>query len=174
VTAPLYLPAHMAASGVGLPDLCQRHGLPAVKRVKARFVSTLPAWTYLLILAGLLPFVIVAEASRKRIDALAWPICSSCQRIRRRNVAIAGVLVVAMVGVVFLGLNVEVLVIEAALFVSLVLLLSRLQWNVIAAADVTRDGFGLRLRQPFTGYERALPPPYPTDEAAGRFGARLP
>jgi hypothetical protein len=174
VTSPLFLPAQMAASGAALPDLCQRHGRPAVKRVKARFVSPLPVWTYLLLLAGFLPFVIVAEVTRKRIDSLAWPVCASCLQVRRRNLAVAGVLAVAMFGALFLGSAVAVLVVEAALFVGLVVVLSRLQWNVIAAADVTRDGIALRLRQPFSGYERALPPPPTSGQPLGPSGTFLP
>jgi hypothetical protein len=174
VTKPLYLPAQMAVSGAALPDLCQRHGQPAFKRVKARFVSPLPAWTYLLLLAGFLPFVIVAEVTRKRIDALAWPVCLSCQQVRRRNLAVAGGLAVAMLGALFLGSAVVVLVAETALFVGLVIVLSRLQWNVIAAADVTGDGIALRLRQPFSGYERALPPPPTPGQPLGPIGTFLP
>jgi hypothetical protein len=51
------------AAGQGVPDVCVRHGEPAVEHRKVRIFSRAPAWSYLLIFAGVLVFVIVVTVS---------------------------------------------------------------------------------------------------------------
>jgi hypothetical protein len=49
------------------------------------FLSSIPGWTYITILAGLLVFAIVVLVIRKQVVATAWPLCEQCVRERRRN-----------------------------------------------------------------------------------------
>jgi hypothetical protein len=68
---------------------------------RTRFSSTTPSWTYVLVLAGVIPFFIVAALLRKRVDAPAWPFCARCGADRKRRLMIglglvAGGIVVAL------------------------------------------------------------------------------
>nr|WP_296068868.1 hypothetical protein [uncultured Actinoplanes sp.] len=45
----------------------------------ARFVSAIPGWSYVTILAGVIVFAIVVAATRKRVSAPAWPFCARCR-----------------------------------------------------------------------------------------------
>jgi hypothetical protein len=83
------LPAALVAGGQGLPSVCSRHGNPAAGSLRVRFVSKPPVWTYVLLLAGALPFVIVVMVLRKTVDARTWPVCSGC-RSRRRTALLTG------------------------------------------------------------------------------------
>jgi hypothetical protein len=62
-----------------LPNLCMRCGQPALMHKSKKF-SWFPGWVYLLLLAGLLPFVIVAliMTKRKWVDV---PLCEAHRRL---------------------------------------------------------------------------------------------
>jgi hypothetical protein len=57
----------------GLPRVCMRCGAPATL-FKTKNFSWYPSWVYILLLAGLLPFVIVALIMQKRMRVPA-PLC---------------------------------------------------------------------------------------------------
>ena len=157
MSKPLYLPAPMAASGYGLPEVCQRHGRPAVARQRITFQSRPPVWTYILIFLGFLLFVIVALVLRKKIVAAAWPVCDACLATRKRLAigmgVTGGVVVLAFLsrspGLIFLTI--------AAAIVVLAVLGSQRAWANVQAANVTNDGGSLVLRRAYAGYEQTLP-----------------
>src|SRR6185436_15165607 len=83
-----HIPSHWVAVGYGVPEVCTRHGQPAVERKKVTVVSRPPGWSYALLLARAIPFAIVATAVRKTVKAPVWPFCPECKRIRTRNLLI--------------------------------------------------------------------------------------
>jgi hypothetical protein len=94
------IPASLVSGGRGLPQVCVRHGEPAIQHSRVLFRSHPPRWTYLLILCGLLPFAIAAGALQKRVKATAWPFCRRCSRLRTsRLLAGTAMVVVAVLAV---------------------------------------------------------------------------
>ena len=150
-----HIPAAWVAAGRGVPDLCGRHGEPAVEHRKVSMFSRPPAWSYVLILGGVLLFVIVALALRKTVVAPRWPFCTRCLdlRSRRRKTGLAllgGALAVlvasfataiattnANVGATVLGIG--NLLFLAGLIAGLVVL-TQSAWRAVAAAVVSGDG----------------------------------
>jgi len=102
---PTQLMASRVRSGLGLPDVCSRHGRHATRRSRAVIESSPPGWVYATIPAGLLIFLILRAALRKSIVAPAWPFCDRCQRRRATVIAIASVVVVVGLGMVPIGLQ---------------------------------------------------------------------
>lgn len=76
------LPATWVAGGYGVPGVCTAHGEAAVVNRRIGIVSRPPAWTYLLLLAAVIVFAIVAAVLRKSITAPTWPFCARCRRTR--------------------------------------------------------------------------------------------
>jgi hypothetical protein len=101
------IPANWVAAGYGVPDVCSRHGEPALDRKRVRFISRPPQWSYVLIVFGALIFVIVAAAMRKTVWAPAWPFCARCREYRKRmagiGLGIVGLSVVMFVGSIAIG-----------------------------------------------------------------------
>ena len=99
------IPAQFVATGWGIPTVCARHGEPAVVRKRAAFISRNPGWSYALVLAGVIVFVMVAAAIRKTVVARAWPFCARCNKESRHDVTAglgllaAGVVAFALTGV---------------------------------------------------------------------------
>ena len=91
----MYLPASMVSHGVGLPDVCSRHGRPATHRRQMVIESRSPGWTYVTILAGLLLFWILRAVFRKAIVTPAWPFCDHCRRRRLVAIVLASAIVAA-------------------------------------------------------------------------------
>jgi hypothetical protein len=105
VAVEVRIPAQFVASGWGTPTVCTRHGEPAVEQKRVAFISRNPGWSYLLLLAGVIVFVIVASAIRKTVTAAAWPFCARCTEERKRGLTVglgivaAGVVAIALAGV---------------------------------------------------------------------------
>jgi hypothetical protein len=105
VAVEVRIPAQFVATGWGTPTVCTRHGEPAVEQKRVTFISRNPGWSYLLLLAGVIVFVIVASAIRKSVTAAAWPFCARCNEERKRGLTIglgilaAGVVAIALVAV---------------------------------------------------------------------------
>jgi hypothetical protein len=98
MTAVTVLPAGLVASGQGLPTVCARHGLPATAHQKARFVSRPPGWSYILIVAGVIAFVVVTMVMQKKVSASNWPVCDRCRRLsKNRRLIGIGVLALSLV-----------------------------------------------------------------------------
>jgi MFS family permease len=94
------LPAPAVTAGA-VPEVCARHGEPAVRRRKTVFRSRTPAWVFILLLFGVLPFAIAAAALQKRVKAPAWPFCAECGRLRTRRILMGiGLVALAVVGAV--------------------------------------------------------------------------
>ena len=99
------IPAQFVATGWGTPTVCTRHGEPAVEQKRVNFISRTPGWSYFLLLAGVIVFVIVASAIRKTVTAAAWPFCARCNEERKRGLTIglgfvaAGVVALALIAV---------------------------------------------------------------------------
>jgi hypothetical protein len=81
------IPAAVVAAGQ-VPQVCGRHGEPAVTTKKFKVVSKPPAWTAVLILLGVLPYMIVVLALRKTAMASAWPWCAACVSLRKKLLGI--------------------------------------------------------------------------------------
>src|SRR5262245_18572614 len=90
------LPVSWAVAGYGIPNVCPRHGLPPVRLVKAKFESRPPLWTYLFLLAGGLPYLIVAVAVTKNIKVRQWPECGKCVSLRHRRILGGWALILSM------------------------------------------------------------------------------
>ncbi|WP_030440610.1 hypothetical protein [Actinoplanes subtropicus] len=105
VAVEVRIPAQFVATGWGTPTVCARHGEPAVEQKRVTFISRNPGWSYLLLLAALLVFVIVTAAIRKSVVAPAWPFCARCKQERKQGVIMglgilaAGVVAFALTGV---------------------------------------------------------------------------
>jgi hypothetical protein len=151
------IPASLVSGGRGLPQLCARHGEPAIQDKRVLFRSHPPRWTYLLILFGLLPFAIAAGALQKRVKATAWPFCRRCARLRTSRLLIGTAMVV--VAVLAVGILAAVVPEGSAygppiVLAFLVLLIAglgiaaRAGRNVLASGYVTQDGNMVRLRRP--------------------------
>ncbi len=96
--APVQLPASWLDAGYGIPSCCVRHGNPAATARKVQFISRPPAWAYLLLIAGVLPFLIVSLVMRKTATPQAWPFCAQCQSQRAKGLGIGfGLLVLSVV-----------------------------------------------------------------------------
>jgi hypothetical protein len=152
---PRYIPSAWVSAGYGVPDVCARHGEPSIERRPVKIRSSAPAWTYILILFGLVAFFIAVVAVRKTVMSPAWPFCTRCEQLRSQRIRIGlglvGLYVVASIGLPVLGTAlpnqsigdaitvVGVLIGVASLIIGLVMLtLSR--WSSIARAQLTQDG----------------------------------
>jgi hypothetical protein len=148
---PIQIPAGWVAAGQGMPNVCARHGRPAVERARIRLISKPPSWTYGLVFLGGIVFAIVTMALRKTVWAPAWPFCDQCRAKRTQMMAIGlgivtlGVLslagTIALISAnpdnpaIGLGLLASILVLLAALVV-----LARSKRVFLAGANVSEDG----------------------------------
>jgi hypothetical protein len=148
---PAQIPSSWVAAGYGVPDVCSRHGQPAVERKKVTIISRPPAWSYFLILAGVIIFAIVAMAIRKTVKAPAWPFCEQCRRLRSRLLGIGfGILALAVLGFVgstvlassedTAGVGVLGVLLAFLALVASMIVLGRSTAQSIANAQVTQDG----------------------------------
>ncbi|GLW35100.1 hypothetical protein [Actinoplanes regularis] len=94
------IPSGLVHNGAGIPDLCSRHGESASVRKPVKFWSKPPAWSYLLIIIGALPFLIVTLILRKEVQAQAWPFCPQCVTLRK-NRMIIGISLMALLPLSF-------------------------------------------------------------------------
>jgi len=161
----------MVVSGAGLPSVCARHGEIAVDRPKTVFQSSPPPWSYVLLFAGVLPFLLITNALRKRLIAVGWPVCARCRRQRRTlQLGALGLFLLSLLSMVLslaaspdssltlLGPAVGLILFVASLFV-----FGASAVAVISRAGVTRDGCALRLRNVSPVFAAALPAiPLPT------------
>ncbi|MDQ6873569.1 MAG: hypothetical protein M3042_00690 [Actinomycetota bacterium] len=170
--AEVFLPAHMVASGAGVPALCTRHGQPMTYRRRAAFQSRPPGWTYVLILAGALLFVIINTVLRKTLVAAGWPFCDRCRsEVSQRRRIGAGLMlagVVLFVGVLsvvdssspWVGLAIVggVVLLICGIVVAGLGAAAR-----VAGGEVSQDGHRLRLRRVAPEFVAGLPavPPAP-------------
>src|SRR5271166_3011092 len=66
------------AKGYAFPPLCVKCGTPGEQlRTRSQKFAWFPAWTYFLLLAGLLPLIIVQMVLTKRAHLLL-PVCAPC------------------------------------------------------------------------------------------------
>jgi len=85
--ATVQVPAHWVGQNY-LPPICARHGGSATTRVRRKFYTRPPGWTYVLILISVLIFAIVTLSMRKTVST-ALPACGQCTHDRRQFVALA-------------------------------------------------------------------------------------
>src|SRR5689334_778262 len=81
------IPAAAVAAGQ-VPQVCGRHGEPAVSTKKFKIISKPPVWAAALILLGALPYLIVIMVLRKTTVATAWPWCAACVSLRKKLLGI--------------------------------------------------------------------------------------
>lgn len=174
----LEIPAPLVSAGQAVLPVCTRHGEPATRRKKVVFRSTTPAWTYLLILFGVLPFAIVAAAIQKRIKAPAWPFCARCGQLRTRRL-LAGIGLVALAVLAIVAVSAALpdgsLYATQIVLVFVLLLIAGLGvaasagGSSIAAGYASRDGHHVEIRRPHPRFaeevaavqQQAAPAQYP-------------
>ena len=150
------IPVGWVATGQGVPDVCARHGEPAVERRKVSISSRPPGWSYFLIFVGVLLFVIVTLVLRKTVVAPNWPFCERCKELRSRwirtGLGLLGGAVAVLVGSTAIGVaainddavSAPFLIIGNLLFlgglIAGVVVLAQSSWRAVAAAVVSPDG----------------------------------
>jgi hypothetical protein len=152
----LSLPAGRVIAGQ-LPQICTKHGQPASMTRKLRLISKPPAWARFLIILGALPYLIAVLATRKTVNATAWPFCAQCQSDRTRKIGIGlGVLALGLllffVGIATIGNDSAVgpllfLVGFITLLVGIVVA-AQGGWIGQARAFVSADGDSVIVRKP--------------------------
>jgi hypothetical protein len=156
-----------------MPNVCARHGRPAVERARIRLISKPPSWTYGLAFLGGIVFAIVTMALRKTVWAPAWPFCDQCRAKRSQLMAIGlGIValgVLCLAGTIALisanpnspalglGLLASILVLFAALIV-----LARSKRVFLAGANVSQDGQWVIVRAEYRFVQAAasIPPTF--------------
>lgn len=163
------IPASWAAVGHGIPSVCSRHGQAATLRARTRFESAPAGWTYALIPLGLLVFLIVRAATRVVVDAPVWHYCDRCRRRRRQQRVWFGLLTAGGIAIPITALVTQAdgpaatLLTGAGLIALIVgyLGLARARWEVIAQAQVTRDGHWIAVRDPAPEFDGSSPQRWP-------------
>ena len=97
------IPAVWVRTGVGIPDLCSRHGEQPTRRSCMVIESSPPGWTYATIPAGLVIFGVLRAAFRKAIITPAWPFCDRCRRRRAAAITTASAVVGAGLLLILFG-----------------------------------------------------------------------
>jgi hypothetical protein len=152
----LDIPAPLVSAGQ-VPQVCTRHGEPTTRHRKVVFRSYIPAWTYLLVLFGVLPFAIVAAVIQKRVKAPAWPFCARCARLRTgRLLAGLGVIALAVLAVVAAAAVVPqgssyatpIVLVFLALLIAGLAIASSASSSAIAAGYASQDGSTVKFRRP--------------------------
>src|SRR5690242_10547208 len=147
-----------------MPDVCARHGEPAVERRKVSFSTRPPAWSYVLILVGVLLFLIVAFAMRKTVVVPAWPFCARCRELRSRRLktglGLLSAAVAALIGSTVVAATVPsddtagatVLIVGFLLFlagfVAGLIVLEQSTWRAVATAVLSPDGLWIGVPSP--------------------------
>lgn len=140
------IPAQFVATGWGTPTVCTRHGEPAAERRRVTFVSRNPGWSYVLLLAGVIVFIIVASAIRKTVTTAAWPFCARCSEERKRSLTIglgimaAGVVAIALVAVLPDDTGVLAVFLGAVLLAVGYVVAVRVSWTMRANGHVVDRG----------------------------------
>jgi len=146
VAVEVRIPAQFVATGWGTPTVCTRHGEPAVEQRRVTFISRNPGWSYLLLLAGVIVFIIVASAIRKTVAVAAWPFCARCNEERKRGLTIglgivaAGVVAIALVAVLPDDTGVLAVFLGALLLVVGYIVAVRVSWTMRANGHVVDRG----------------------------------
>lgn len=138
-------------SGEDFPRMCMLCGQPAERDVPQMF-AWMPGWVHVFILAGLLPWLVVALVTRKTMRIVA-PMCrkhAGHWRVRKLFVWLGLLFFVALfVGLVVIGNrlpeDVVVPIVGAALFGGLIWLITGLilMNGAIKAVDIGEDGMVL-------------------------------
>jgi hypothetical protein len=150
------LPANWVNVGYGVPNVCARHGEPAVRRAKTQFVSKPPSWALPLVVFGGIVYFIVVMAVRKTITVQTWPFCERCRGLKLR--LLLGGLGALLVGIVlliiasglmaddaFAGIGALLILAPLVLVLAGVVMMARSNRTVIAGGVVTNDGLFIEL-----------------------------
>ncbi len=166
------LPANWVAAGYAVPQVCARHGEPAAEGVRTRFQSRPPSWSYVLLILGALPFLIVAYSVRKTVYAPSWPFCAQCKALRTRLLVIGCVTLVAGAalfagGVVASGgatdgNSVGGLLLLVGLFVAIagLVVMGLSGRTALARARVSQDGVWVEVLKPDPRFAQQAPQYY--------------
>ena len=161
------IPAPLVATGQAMPDVCVLHGRPADRHKRVIFRSKTPAWTYVLILGGVILFAIVAAVLQKRIKSPAWPFCPACAAVRRRRlligvglVVLGVVAVVVVAGVMPQGASYGPLLVLAFVLLLLVglVFIARASWASVASGFASRNGMAVEVPHPDPAFVQAAAP----------------
>jgi hypothetical protein len=103
---PRQIPSNWVAANVGMPDVCTRHGEPAIERRKLKLSTPTPGWAYVFLFFGVIPFLIVDGFLGRTMRAPAWPYCTRCKALRRQfawGAAALFILTVVLTGIAALS-----------------------------------------------------------------------
>jgi hypothetical protein len=155
------IPAAWVAHGYGVPNMCSRHGEPAIVRRPVTFISAPPPWSYPLFLLGVIPFLVVVAITRRSVTAAAWPFCVRCRRRRISLITMGSVLfawcVVELILAISLAASgrggssaaaivVALLTTGMSVFISALIITLAGTYQLIAAAELSRKGAWVQLR----------------------------
>lgn len=163
-----FFPSWLVTSGLGLPPVCAPHGAPGPFGAKARIESKPPAWAYLLLLLGAVPYIIVATVVTKRVQAPLWPVCPQCTK-QQQTLKLVGALALLMIP----GLCVVLSILPASVadsdvvgLVSIVLAGACFVGGVaafwfadparVARASLTKDGAYIVVKRPTAAFCQAV------------------
>jgi hypothetical protein len=151
------LPASWVAAGYGVPGCCTRHGEPATQPRATALISRPPGWTYALLLAGALPFLIAVMVLRKTVTSPAWPFCARCVALRKTlllrglgTLGLAAAVFVLGIALASAGSDVAVVfvvLLAAVLVITGIVVTTRSAAPLLARAVVSGDGQWVVVRE---------------------------
>jgi hypothetical protein len=158
-----HLPVSRVSRGLGIPDVCSRHGEPPTRRSRMVIESRAPGWTYAAIPAGLLLFWVLRAVFRKSIVTPAWPFCDRCRRRRALAIVIASAIVAAGLVTMVTGFGSpdsdETMLWFAAGLVVAMLGYVGFHWATlanVARVRLTQDGLHVVVNQPSKAFVEQL------------------
>jgi hypothetical protein len=156
------IPAGQVTAGQ-VPQICARHGEQPIEMKRIRFISKPPPWAAFLIVLGGIVYAIVVAATRKKIEAPAWPWCAQCKAQRSRSFTIG--LGIAGVGILLFFVAVATIDSDAGPLLFLVGLVALIAGIIVAArgayqavtgAVVSQNGQYLELHKEHQRFVQAL------------------
>jgi hypothetical protein len=163
------IPAAVVASGNGMPGCCAKHGQPVALTKKLQLISRPPTWTYVLVLAGALPWLIVVMMLRKTVVAPAWPFCADCVGGRTKQLGIGlGVLALGVVSFIVpmavmpdSGAGALLVLLGLVLITTGFILAVRAGWRFQSRAEASKDGLAVLVRDANPQFVQQIPAPQP-------------
>ncbi|WP_027344259.1 hypothetical protein [Hamadaea tsunoensis] len=175
----MIMPDSLVVTGTGLPDVCVRHGSPALAKQDFKVFTRMPWWPFLFVpvmavvslffathwlaAAGAVPYLAV-RVRRDSLDVRAWAFCRACVKTHVVRLLITMAIFLAGVAAtvwIFAAVTDEEQHPELWLLGVLVLVVAGFAfyplstWRFIARAHVVGGGSAVKVRDPHPGYAAA-------------------